>query len=347
MQRICISIRNAGYDVTLIGRELPYSKPLNPKPFKQIRWKMLFNSGKLFYLFFNLRLFIHYLFNKYHIIVANDLDTMAAGFLAAKFKRIPLVYDAHEYFPQLPEVVHRPFTHWVWQTLEKFTVPRTKYCYTINQSYANIFKKKYGKDFQIFRNIARLEAAEIPERKDKFILYQGAVNVGRGIEQMIEAMQFLDYKLVICGRGDVFEKCQQLSKQFKVEDKVEFKGFVPPEELRIITLQASLGFTFFTNDGDSYYYSLANRFFDYFHNGVPQLCMNYPEYAAINKQYKIAYLVDDLSVPKIVEAVNTVLKNPDYYNELAQNCLKARVSLSWQNEAKRLVTFYDKIAESL
>lgn len=347
MQRICTSIRNAGYDVTLIGRELSYSKPLNPKSFNQIRWKMVFNKGKLFYLFYNLRLLIHYLTNKYHIIVANDLDTMAAGFLASKIKRVPLVYDAHEYFPQLPEVVHRPFTHWVWQTLEKITVPQTKYCYTINQSYANIFKEKYDKDFLIFRNIAQFKESEIPEKKEKFILYQGAVNVGRGIEQMIEAMQFLDYKLVICGRGDVFEKCQQLAKQFQVENKVEFKGFIPPEELRKITLQASLGFTFFTNDGDSYYYSLANRFFDYFHNGVPQLCMNYPEYAAINKQYKVAHLVGDLSIPKIVEAVKAVMGNEDYYNELSQNCLTARTKINWQNEAKRLVEFYDEIAQTL
>ncbi|MFK7906183.1 MAG: glycosyltransferase, partial [Chitinophagales bacterium] len=298
MQRICGSLAKAGYKVTLIGRVMPNSKPLKKRSFNQIRMKLLFKRGKLFYLEYNFRLFWHLLLNRYDVFGACDLDTVMPHFLVSKLKGKPLVYDAHEYFPELPEVVHRPFTRWVWKTVEKLVVPRAKYAYTINQSYADFFKKEYGTNFEIIRNAAVLrkeethfnEAQEYDKAvfEEKYILYQGAVNVGRGVEEMIQAMPYIeDCKLYVCGKGDVFEECIELVKQLNLQDKVKFFGFVPPEFLRQFTRHAKLGFTFFTNDGMSYYYSLANRFFDYFHGGVPQLCVDFPEYRRINEAFEV------------------------------------------------------------
>ncbi len=343
MQRICSALQNNGFEVTLIGREMKGSKPLKNRAFQQLRFKHKFHAGKLFYLMHNWKLFWHYIKSDYDIIVANDLDTMVAGYLASTIKGKPFVYDAHEYFPELPEVVDRPLVNFVWNAVEKFVVPKLKYAYTINESYAGIFKEKYNKDFEIIRNATVLEEKEFGEIEEPYILYQGAVNIGRGVEQMIEAMQFIDSKLIICGNGDLFEECQKLVRDLNLEDKVEFLGFVEPEKLKKITIKAKLGFTFFTDHGMSYYYSLANRFFDYFHNGVPQLCINFPEYKRINDQFEIAVLVDDLDPKNIAEAANKVLKDEQVYQKLRSNCLKARAEINWQNEEKKLLAFYNAI----
>jgi hypothetical protein len=52
---------------------------------------MIFRRGFLFYKFFNIRLFFHIIFNKYDILVANDLDTLLPNFIVSKIKRLPLV----------------------------------------------------------------------------------------------------------------------------------------------------------------------------------------------------------------------------------------------------------------
>lgn len=350
MQRICSALARHGYEVTLIGRTFPESKPLKERSFKQKRFDYTIQKGKLFYLLHNWKLLLDYLKNDYDIYLANDLDTMMAAWVASKIKRKPLVYDAHEYFPELPEIIERPLVKWIWQAVERLTVPRLKYAYTINHSYQKIFKDKYDKDFEIVRNATVADETfeptsfkPTPTTSKKFILYQGAVNVGRGLEEMIRAMQYLDYHLVVCGKGDVFDDCVQLAKDLDVAHKVDFRGFVEPTELKHITRQASLGFTFFTNHGESYYYSLANRFFDYFHNGVPQLCVNYPEYKAINDQYEIAVLLDDLETQTIVEAAKKVLENEQFYTKLRTNCLEARKNINWQNEEKKLLALYDSI----
>lgn len=345
MERICTSLSLAGYRVTLIGRLLETHKPLPQRPYTQLRFKMPVNKGKLFYLLYNLRLLWHLLLHRYDIYGATDLDTLAPHFIAATLKSKPFVYDAHEYFAELPEVVNRPMVKWIWKKVEQLIVPRTRFAYTINQSYADLFERQYKTRFAIIRNAALLRNEIIPNIKpEKYILYQGAVNVGRGVEQMIEAMQFInDCKLYICGKGDVYDKCTHLVQQLGLESKVTFWGYVPPDELRSITLMATMGFTFFTNEGQSYYYSLANRFFDYFHAGVPQLCVNFPEYARINQQFEIALLVNNLQPQTIAAAANRLLTDAPYYNHLRQNCLAARQVINWQNEEKKLLAFYQNV----
>ncbi len=350
MNRICNSLAKAGYQVTLIGREMNHSKPLFDKIFQQKRLRLYFAKGKLFYLEYNLRLLWHFLWNRYDIFAAADLDTLVPHFLAAKIKGKPHIYDAHEYFAELPEVVHRPFVKWVWKTVEKWIVPRTTYAYTINQSYADLFKAQYKTHFEIIRNASFLPENEIhlpekTEKHEKYILYQGAVNIGRGVEEMIQAMPYIDddCQLYICGKGDVYEKCVALVEQLNLTQRVRFFGFVEPNELRNITLGATLGFTFFTKDGMSYYLSLANRFFDYFHAGIPQLCSAYPEYKRINKQYEIAVLLKDLKVENIAQEVNKLLKDKQRYKRLQQNCLEARKVINWQEEEKKLLAFYEGV----
>ena len=346
MQRICTSLSDAGYRVTLVGRVIEQDKPLPKRSYRQIRLKMTFNKGKLFYLTYNLRLLWHLLNHHYDIFGATDLDTLVPHYIAATLKRKPFVYDAHEYFAQLPEIVDRPLVKWIWKAIERFVVPRTRYAYTINQSYADLFQQEYGTKFEIIRNAAVLREESLPDINNlhKYILYQGAVNVGRGVEEMIRAMQYIpDCELYICGKGDVHEECVQLVNQLGLNEKVRFLGFVQPDELRQITLNATLGFTFFTQHGESYYYSLANRFFDYFHAGIPQLCVNFPEYKRINDEFEVAMLLDNLAPETIATAANTLLTETALYQRLRQNCFAARKVINWQAEEKKLIAFYDKI----
>ena len=72
--------------------------------------RLIFSSGPFFYIEYNLRLFfILFLFSKCHLLLANDLDTLLANFLASKCKGVPLVYDSHELFPESPELLKSPF----------------------------------------------------------------------------------------------------------------------------------------------------------------------------------------------------------------------------------------------
>jgi glycosyltransferase involved in cell wall biosynthesis len=343
MMRICTSLSQAGYDVLLVGRKLKASVPLTAQTFKQKRISCLFEKGKLFYAEYNIRLFFYLLFKKMDCIAAIDLDTILPCYFISQIKGTKRVYDAHELFCEMKEIVTRPGIYRIWKCIERFTVPKFSNGYTVNQPIAEEFKKMYGVDYAVIRNIALLKEIAPVQKKEKFILYQGAVNEGRSFETLIPAFKDIESKLIICGDGNFMQQAKQLVADNNLQDKVIFKGKIKPDELTAITQQAYIGITLFDDKGLSNYYSLANRFFDYLHAGIPQLCVNYPVYADINSKLPIALLVDDISSTNLAAKLNNLLENEVLYNELQQNCLKLRQTLNWQNEEKKLIQFYKDI----
>jgi glycosyltransferase involved in cell wall biosynthesis len=160
---------------------------------------------------------------------------------------------------------------------------------------------------------------------------------------LIPAMKNVDAVLVICGDGNFMNQAKTLVHEHALSDKVLFKGMVPPAELLSYTKQATIGITLFEHTGKSNYYSLANRFFDYMHAGIPQLCVNFPCYAEINVQNPAALLIDDTKSETISVALNNLLSNAVLYETLRLACIQAREIYNWQEEEKKLTRFYKQI----
>ena len=343
MKRICTSLQKAGYEVTLVGRERPFSQPLSEQPFRQVRLKGRFEKGFLFYAEYNLRLFFFLLSNKFDLVNAIDLDSILPCYLVSKWRKKPIIYDAHEYFTELEEVVSRPRVKRVWEWIERETVPKIPHGYTVSKGYAELFKDKYGVDYEQVRNVTRLQKlpANLPD-EEPYILYQGSVNVGRGLDVLIKAMHSVEnYKLYICGLGNLYDEMRILVRTEGLEHKVKFKGYVEPELLRNYTARATLGFTLFSDDGLSNRHSLANRFFDYLHHGVPQIAMNYPEYRRFNEKFEVAVLIDHLTVEEVSGAINRMLNNPRLISEMKENCLAARAEHHWEKDEQRMLKVFE------
>ncbi len=343
MDRICGSLAANGYAVTLVGRKLSSSLPLVQKNFRQKRIRCWFNKGKLFYFEYNLRLINFLLFRKIDAICAIDLDTIVPCHSISRVKHIPRVYDAHEMFTELKEVVNRPVIHKIWKQVEKRLVPRFKWGYTVSESLAEEFYRRYDVHYKTIRNTPVLRPFDPAVPKEKFILYQGAVNEARGFEYLIPAMQWVNSRLVICGDGNFMHAVKDLIIQFKLEDKIKLKGMLAPAELWVIAQQARLGVAIAEKEGLNQYLALPNKFFDYIHAGLPQVTMDYPEYRAINKQYEVAVLIDNLAPKRIAEAINNLMLDDVLYNRLRENCLLARKELNWQQEEKKLLDFYQSL----
>ncbi len=343
MQRICGSLAAAGYQVRLVGWQRPASPPLVPQPYQQHRLGGWFQKGKLFYAEYNLRLFCYLLGQKAAAWCAADLDTALPVWLRARLGGQPFVYDAHELFTEVPEVVARPAVQRVWRWVEGFVVPRARLAYTVGPALARVFGQRYGRPFAVVRNVSRLrpdDARPGTLPSGGYLLYQGALNVGRGLENLLEAMPQVAGRLVICGEGDLSAALRERAAQLGLlaSGQVEFRGFVLPEALREVTRHAAVGIMLLENIGLSYYYSLANKFFDYVHAGIPQVLIDFPEYRALNEQFDVAELVADTAPATLAAALNRLLPGGDaaHYQHLAENCRRAAPQLSWQHEEQVL-----------
>ena len=259
MLRISESLAKAGFDVWLVGRLDVHSQSFDNQYIKSHRFSLFFNKGKLFYVEYNIRLFFWLLTQRFDIVGGIDLDSILPCYFSAKIhnilrgllsstfgkffkfperflerfsKKIKVVYDAHELFSETPEVVRRPTVRRIWLAVERFIVPKVDAAYTVSQSVADEFERRYGRRFDLIRNLPLRElkiknlelkideTSELPSQlinnqsvisplvsnssfiihhssfiihhSSFIILYQGALNEGRGLETAVKAMQFIE-----------------------------------------------------------------------------------------------------------------------------------------------------------
>jgi len=351
VHKVCSFLFDNAFDVRLLGRKLPNSEPITGRSYKTKRFKLPFTKGPLFYAFLNLRFFFYLLFHKCDIILANDLDTLLAASWAKKFKKnCELVYDSHEYYTGVPELVARPKVQKIWERIEASIFPKLNKIYTVNQSIADLYKAKYGKKLYVVRNVSPLlDVFKLLEPSDygisenkKIILMQGAgINVDRGAEEAVEAMEEIENAvLVFIGDGDVVPQLKKYVTDNRLERKVYFLGKKPYLEMMQFTRMADIGLTLDKGTNINYQNSLPNKLFDYIQGGTPILATNIKEVASIVQEYEIGEIISELTAQNLAEKLKKMLENEDKLQFYAQNCLKTAQILNWEQECKVLEKIY-------
>lgn len=342
MWRICSTLHEAGYQVQLVGRQLPHSRPLPHRPYQQHRMRLWFHKGPLFYAEFNIRLFLYAVGSQVDAYSAVDLDTLPALFVAARLRQLPLCYDAHEIFTEVPELAHGGFKQRIWQKIEGLLLPKIRHAYTVNHSLAQWYAQKHGIRMEVVRNMPFARNFSPPQH-EAFILYQGALNAGRGLAELLAAAPQLPVRVVIAGRGDMEEALRATIKQQKLADKVEMVGQLDPEALQSLTQKAWLGVNLLESTSLNYYYSLANKFFDYVQAGVPQLGMDYPEYTLLNNEFEVSILLSELNSQAVVNAIHHLWNHADKYKHLQQQAQLAAQQWTWEAERPKLLGVYERL----
>ncbi len=334
VSKVCDTLQEFGFDVLLIGRILPNSLSIK-RNYKTHRMKLLFNKGFLFYAEYNLRLFFKLLFTKKDVLLSNDLDTLLSNYLISRLQNKKIVYDSHELFTEVPELVNRPKTQKVWRKIENTIVPKLKNCYTVCQSIADYYNSKYQTDFKVIKNLPIKSVnlkKKVSDSKEKVVIYQGALNLGRGIELMIKTMQHLEnIKFIIIGDGDITNILKQQVEELNLNSKIEFLGRKHPNELKEITINADLGISFEEDLGLNYRYALPNKIFDYINAEIPILVSDLPEMKRIVEDYSVGEIILERKPEFIAQQIQTIL-NTDFKDSLKL----AKKELNWQSEKEKL-----------
>ena len=249
VQRVAGTLSKSDYSPVIVGRGYRKSHNLLLKGVEIKRFLLLINKGFLCYASLNIRLFFYLISRKGEVILlANDLDTLPANYLVSVIRGWKLIYDSHEYFTEVPELSDRNFVRKFWLRLERFLVPRVNLAYTVNETLAKLYSAKYGLKFHTVRNVPSRVSKTLDYRlpsgisERKIILYQGAVNRDRGLEEMISLMSELDNTVfIIAGEGDILENLRQKVLEEKLSDSVYFTGRLCPNRLKSLTQKADIG----------------------------------------------------------------------------------------------------------
>lgn len=346
MHRIASSLHTAGYLVTLIGRSKSDSQPLASRPYQQQRLSTIFEQGVLFYLILNLRLFFYLLFvPKGSILYAVDLDTIWPVRWAAAIRRFPFVFDAHELFLDVPELKNRNFKRKIWSWVGQSCVPKAAARFTVGHAVQKALTERYQCEFAVLRNLPNRKKIEDHKPTQRYLWYQGVLNVGRGLELLIELMPcFPDLQLKIVGRGDIEDQLHHMANQSAAKDRITFLGWLDEKQMHEYASQAWLGFNLLDGSAESYYLSLANKTFDYIQAGLPTVHMDFPEYRAIVEQYGVGQLLSVLNIEKLRELVTLIDTDTAVYEQMKSSCITAASQLHWQQEEQIMLSRIAKLS---
>ena len=345
VNRSCSVLQSLGFRVVLVGRKLKQSSEVS-RPYECKRFRMLFKKGVFFYAFYNLRLFFYLLFHRVDLLFANDLDTLLPNYLVSKIKRVPLIYDSHELFTEVPELQNAPFKKAVWTKIEKRIIPKLKYCITVNESIAKIFEETYQVKFNSIRNVpeqiptnlsATINLENIPENLFTVIIQGSGLNIDRGLEEAIEAMLLLEnVHLLIVGNGDVIPKAKKMVEDLKLENRVHFYGKRPYHELMKFTSLANCGLAIDKATNKNHQFALPNKVFDYIQAGTPIICMDLIEIKSLVVKYDIGIVIKDVLPSLIADAIRELQSNAPLLQTYKNNCEKAAEIEHWGNEKSKL-----------
>ena len=354
LDKVCRSLMKFGYEVELIGATIN-GKPVLNKPYKTFLIEQKNQSTMKKYAEFNYKLFFTLLrkSDKQTILLANDLDSLLPFYLVSKIKKLPLVFDSHEIFSELPSLQNRPKTKKVWKTLERFLVPKIKYFYTVSNGYANWFRTEYGANPAVIRNVpnrTKLNDKQdsiffrLPENptNDKILLYQGAINMSRGIDKMIEAFKYINNcQFWIAGEGPKKKEYEQMVKDLDLTNQIHFLGNIPPKTLKTITPLADVGMSMEEDLGLSYRYALPNKLFDFIQAGVPILATNLPEIKKMIEEYKVGKVIDNHEPKHLAKKLQEILNEGK--NCYQENLANAANELCWENEEHKLKEIFGQL----
>lgn len=346
VNRSCVTLVEAGYEVLMVGRKLRNSPPLPAdRPYKMHRMKLLFTTGPLFYAEYNMRLFLLLLFRKQDFLLSNDLDTLLANYLISRLKGKPVVYDSHEFFTGVPELQHNAFARKFWTRIERNIVPWLKWCITVNRSIADMYTEMYNVPFVVIRNVP-IPLPEIPlktrhelgmpEDKTVLLLQGSGINIHRGAEELVEAMTLLpeQFHLYIIGGGDVVKNLEELVNRFNLRERITFLPRQPYAAMMQYTRNADIGLSLDKDNNLNYKFSLPNKIFDYMQAGIPVIASDLPELRRIMDDYKIGRFIREVTPQTIAEMVLEMYGQPEALQAMRTECARAAQVFNWTEERK-------------
>ena len=343
--------------ITIIGRRKEKTCEHIPVPFKTIRFRMIFTGGVFFYSFFNLRLFFMLLFMRADLLIANDLDTLLPNYLVSLVRRIPLIYDSHEFFTEVPELKNRPLVKSIWTGIEKSILPHLKYMITVSDPIARYYHDKYGISPVVIRNFSKravdilpFSRKEINVKEDVLlaVIMGTGLNMDKGVEELVDAVSMTDnVNLLIIGSGDIIRNMENKVKKLGSGSRIRFIPAVPWDTMLKYTGCADVGMCLEKDTNLNYRYSLPNKLFNYISAGIAIVSSGMPEVKKLMEEYHFGICLDSVTPENISRTLVKLRDNNVQLEKLKLQTINASEIINWENEAKKAADLFTLIFKTV
>jgi glycosyltransferase involved in cell wall biosynthesis len=280
-----------------------------------------------------------------------DIFQLVATWIVAKLRRRPIVYEAYEIstdregFQPLVGVV---------RAVERFIARRVDAMFATTDMRADHFVTTYGiSKPRVLQNRPPYRAPVVSNRlrehlavpgDQPIVLYQGGLQAGRGLFNLIEAAGRVHGAVfVLMGGGSLAEPLRARVSALGLEGRVHVLPPVPADELHVWTCSADIGVQVLENTCLNHYTTDSNKLFEYVMAGLPVVASDFPEIRKVVAGHDLGMLVDSSDVSGMANAIQLLVDDSAARQRYRHNALAAAAQLSWETQVPVLLAAYRDI----
>lgn len=285
--------------------------------------------------------------------LACDLSAAAAGLLARKLSRAPVIYLAYEIESEQGSGEAVRLQRDVFRAWESVILPRVDQLVTPNQARADFYAQRHRLRSRpvVVRNCPpRMEARKskhlqkqlgLPD-STRIVIYTGALIPHRGLDSLVKsaALFHRDIVLVLIGRQENYyrDSLLPLLDLPQLKDRVVFLPYIAPPEIMDYISSADLGVVIYEDVNLNNHFCAPTKLYEYIMLGVPVIAPDLPEPRAVITTYKVGIIVDSVDPESIAAAVNSFFVATCGDVAISEaDFAEARLALNWQRESAALL----------
>lgn len=284
---------------------------------------------------------------KSHIIQVHDLPALQAGAELAHAWQVPLVYDAHELYPEQRTFSKKQRN--ICSKLEKEQIQNAQLVFTVNESIAEEMSQRYNiakpkvllnaidthPDFDPNNHYNLLrEKLSISDNR-RILLFQGGFAPHRNLQALITAMKYIktiDVDLVMMGFGNFGDTLKSYARRIDLLNKrIYFLPAVPQHELLQHSASADMGIIPYPHVDLNSYYCSPNKLFEFIQAGLPIIANDSPELHRFVLKPGFGLIHPMNTVKQISQAIDLAFNN-NHLQMWKQNLKAKRERYSWENQ---------------
>lgn len=281
------------------------------------------------------------------LIQVHDLPALEAGTELAATWQVPLVYDAHELYPEQKSFSRAQRN--ICSKAEDRLIQKADLVFAVNESIGEEMARRY----RIAKPVTLLNAIDPHETFDpdahydllreklgispqrRILLFQGGFSPYRNLENLMQAMAHVhtpDVDLVMMGFGDFGELLKEQAASLRLlGSRIHFLPAVPQSELLQHSASADIGIIPYPHVDLNSYYCTPNKLFEFIQAGLPILANDSPELNRFVQKNDLGYSHRMDNPKKIAEAIDAAFGSPRY-SSWRSNIKSKRSELAWKGQ---------------
>jgi glycosyltransferase involved in cell wall biosynthesis len=293
------------------------------------------------------------LLRKFDAIHCHDLDTLPLGFILGKLKRKPIIYDAHESFPDMLEGSVPGAMLRALRVAENFLIRRIDLLITVGEKLRRHFEERGAKSSVVVGNWKRLgdfrrTPAEIAAVRNRAGVPNGALLVAcitqllpdRKLEELLQAVEEEPNVFVAIGGKGVLEA--RVREAAALNPRVLFLGFISGKQIADLTCAADVIYYGFDPENPNARFSAPNKLYEALAAGKPLITGDFGEIAEVVRREGCGIVLPRYGAAEIRQALS-ILEDARIREAMGSAASHAGATLSWEKGEQTLGREYARL----